>query len=266
MDHLRAWSWACAVVVGLGAAGGAAAATTPGAPRPAFEEVRLPPPPPTLPRRFATAGVQLDVNYQFDAAMKRIYDRNGPFGLGIFGNVLFDERVGVGISAGLQRRQGTGVAPEVDGEAPLLPEVVLWQVPVAVEGWLRMALVRNQPVVPYLRAGGGVVLAWERVFPGAEDAAAADPADPAAEAGADDGPRVADALWFGCKVSVHGAGGVQIRLPFPEIQWEGTMAGPSALSDIYLHIEGWARAANNFSRSGVDLSAVGASAGITVMF
>lgn len=44
------------------------------------------------------------------------------------------------------------------------------------------------------------------------------------------------------------------------------MAGASMLSDIYLHIEGWGRAANDFGRPGVDLSSVGASAGVTVMF
>ena len=225
-----------------------------------FEEVTFPDPPNALPRRIITAGVQLDVNYQFNPIVKQVYDRNGPFGLSVWANVLFDERVGIGVVAGVQRRAGTGVAPE--GEPP---EVVLWQLPIALEGWLRMALVRDQPVVPYLRAGVGVVLAWEKVFLAADpavvdEAGAADAADAETEA------RVADSVWMGRKMTVHGGGGVQIRLPFPEIQWEGSMAGVSALSDIYLHIEGWGRAANDFGRPGVDLSAVGASAGLTVMF
>lgn len=169
----------------------------------AFDEVTFPDAPPALPRRLVTAGVQLDVNYQFNPIVKQVYDRNGPFGLSMWANVLFDERVGLGVVAGVQRRAGTGVAPE--GEPP---DVVLWQLPIALEGWLRMALVRDQPVVPYLRAGVGVVVVWEKVFL-APDPAAVDPAVEADdEADAATEKRVADSVWVGRKMTVHGGGGV----------------------------------------------------------
>ena len=223
----------------------------------AFEPV----PTPTLPvlnlSRFLEAGAQLDVTYQPNPIMKQVYERRGPFALDLFVRVLFDERVGLGVRAGVQRRPGTGVAPE--GEPP---EVVLWQAPVFLEGVLRMALVRNQPIVPYVRGGLGVVLAWERIFLATSDE---EGAEGEAETEESDTSRVPDSVWFGRKLAVEGGGGVQIRMPFPELQWEGSMAGPG-FSDLYLHIEGWARAANDFGRPGVDLSTVGASAGITFLF
>jgi len=227
-----------------------------------WKEAPRPELPPVSLRRIATVGVQLDVNYQFNPIVKQIYDRNGPFALSVWGNLLFDERVGIGITAGLQRRVGTGVAPS--DETP--PEVVLWQIPIAVEGWLRLALWRDQPVVPYMRAGAGVLLVVENLFAGAAEG---EEADPAAEPEDDEAEttkrRKPIEVEPTRKFTLHAGGGVQIRLPFPELQWEGGMTGPSAMSDIYLHIEAWARVANNFAEY-ADLSAVGASAGLTVMF
>ncbi len=226
-------------------------------PNRAFEPV----PAPTLPAfrlsRFLDVGAQLDVTYQPNPIVKEVYERRGPFALDLFVRVLFDERVGLGVRAGVQRRSGTGVAPE--GEPP---EVVLWQAPVFLEGVLRMALVRDQPIVPYVRGGLGVVLAWERIFLATS---VEEGAEGEAEAEESDSPRVPDSVWFGRKLAAQGGGGVQIRMPFPELQWEGAMAGPG-FSDLYLHIEGWARAANDFGRPGVDLSTVGASAGLTFLF
>ena len=227
------------------------------APNGVFEPAPVPPTPVLTWTRWLQIGVQADLATQPDPAMKQIYGRQSPFGLRLQANVLFEERYGVGLSAGLQRRAGTGVAP--DGEPP---ETVLWQIPMAVEGWLRMALWRDQPVVPYLRAGFDVVVGVERVLeaaPAAEEDAAAEE-DTTSEPPSDLVPP-----WVGVKLGVHGGGGVQIRLPFPEIQWEGGMTGPPGLSDIYFHIEGWGRSADNFGAAGVNLSAVGVSAGVTLI-
>lgn len=207
--------------------------------------------------RWLQIGVQADLAEQPSPAMKQIYGRQSPFGFRLQANVLFEERYGIGLTAGLHRRQGEGISPTGD-----LPETVLWQFPVAVEGWLRMALWRDQAVVPYLRAGFDVVFAIERTLPAQADDAEADAtADTEEEAG----PQDLVPPWYGAKLGVHGGGGVQIRLPFPEVQWEGGMTGPPGLSDIYFHLEGWARSADNFGRAGVDLSAVGVSAGVTLL-
>ena len=73
----------------------------------------------------------------------------------------------------------------------------------------------------------------------------------------------------GCQIALEGGdrglGGVQIRLPFPEVQWDGGMTGPPGVRDIYFHLEGWGRSADNFGRGGVNLSAVGVSAGVTLL-
>ncbi len=220
-----------------------------------FEPVPVPVAPVVTWRRWLQVGAQVDLADQPDPIMKQVYARKTPFGFRLQANVLFEERYGVGLAVGLHRRAGTGVAP--DGEPP---ETVLWQIPVAIEGWLRMALWNDQPVVPYLRAGFDVVVAIERVL-------VADEADPEADdAEATRGP-VEDLVpaWHGAKLGVHGGGGVQIRLPFPEIQWSGGMTGPPGLNDIYFHIEGWGRSADNFGAAGVNLSAVGVSAGVTLL-
>ena len=227
-----------------------------------FEPAPVPTAPTIELSRWLQFGIQADLVTQPDPVMKRIYGRQSPFGLRGQVNILFEERYGVGLTLGLQRRAGQGVAP--DGEPP---DTVLWQIPVAIEGWLRMALWRDQPVVPYLRAGVGAVFAIERVLP---PEASADEADPAAvedseEEPAADGPPDLVPPWFGAKFGVHGGGGVQIRLPFPEVQWDGGMTGPPGLQDIYFHLEGWARSADNFGAAGVNLSAVGVSAGVTLL-
>ena len=225
-----------------------------------FEPAPVPEAPVIRWSRWLQIGVQADLALQPDPVMKQVYGRQSPFGLRLQVTALFEERFGIGLSAGLQRRQGTGVAPDGD-----LPKVVLWQVPVAVEGWLRMALWRDQPVVPYLRAGFDVVGAVERVLPAeADDADAVEADDTADEATANTPPDLVPP-WHGVKVGVHGGGGVQIRLPFPEITWDGGMTGPPGLRDIYFHLEGWGRSADSFGAPGVDLSAVGVSAGVTLL-
>ena len=226
-----------------------------------FEPVPVPPTPVVTWTRWLQIGVQADLVSQTAPAMKQVYARRSPFGLRVNANVLFDERYGIGLSAGLHRRPGTGVAPDGEG-----PDTVLWQFPFAVEGWLRLALWNEQPVVPYLRAGFDVVYAIERVVtsaPAAEEDAAAE-----TETDADtSNTKIEDLVppWHGVKLGVHGGGGVQIRVPFPEIQWSGGMTGPIGLNDIYFHIEGWGRSADNFGAAGVNLSAVGVSAGVTLI-
>jgi hypothetical protein len=253
----RAWGvCGSAALVFLAALVTLPSSAAPAAPNGVFEPAPVPPTPVLTWTRWLQIGVQADLATQPDPDLKQIYGRQSPFGLRLQANVLFEERYGIGLSAGLQRRAGTGVAP--DGEPP---ETVLWQVPVAVEGWLRMALWRDQPVVPYLRAGFDVVVGIERVLvatPAAEEDATDDEAN-------SDPPEDLVAPWVGVKAGVHGGGGVQIRLPFPELQWEGGMTGPPGLSDIYFHIEGWGRSADNFGADGVNLSAVGVSAGLTLI-
>lgn len=229
----------------------------------AFEPAPMPDAPVVHLSRWLQIGVQADLALQPNPVMKQVYGRQSPFGIRLQATAFFEERFGIGLAAGVQRRQGTGISPTAD-----LPKVVLWQVPIAVEGWLRMALWRDQPVVPYLRAGFNVVIAVERVLP--PDASADDAADPAAEtdAAAEDPANTPPDLvppWIGAKAGVQGGGGVQIRLPFPEIQWDGGMTGPPGISDIYFHLEGWARSADNFGAPGVNLSAVGVSAGVTLL-
>ena len=229
-----------------------------------MQEVVLPPPPPYTLRRWLQAGAQLDVAHHLHPAMKQVYGRAQPFAASIFAAILFEERIGVGVSLGLHRRAGVGVAPV---GAP--PDVVLWQVPIAVEGWLRMALVHDQPVVPILRFGAHATVARENVFlvaDGAETVDAAAEVEVEATAGDATGSarRVPDMVWQGRKFGVQASGGVQIRLPFPEVAWEGS-ATSSVLQDVYLQLLGWARASNDFGAPGVDLSAVGVSAGITLM-
>jgi len=227
---------------------------------PSLEEVVLPEaPPPTL-SRVVQAGVQIDLVRALNKDMQTVHGLREPLALEVWGAWLFGERAGVGIRGGVSRRRGVGVAPT--GVAP--PDTVLWQAPLAIEGTLRLALVRDQPVVPYVRAGAGVVMAWERVF-----SPAADPQeDEEAEEEVVDSrkPREPDEEFFWVKAAVHGGGGVQVRVPFPEVQWQGTMAGVPALSDVYVYVEGWGRAANNVGAEGADFSAAGLSLGATVLF
>ncbi len=248
---------------------------------PGFQEVTLPEPAPLPMTRVFHLGAQVDFTHALHRHVKTVHGRTDPVAFEVWGAWLFDERAGIGLRGGLSRRRGLGVAPALPdedagetalaGDAPVgPPETVLWQIPLAIEGRLRLALVRDQPVVPYLRAGVGAMVAIERLF-------SPDPVDPAAGAEAADGAaeeevvddreaRVADSQTTWVKATVHGGGGVQIRVPFPEVQWEGSMAGASMLSDVYVYIEGWGRAANNFGADGADFSSMGVSVGATVLF
>ena len=101
-----------------------------------------------------------------------------------------------------------------------------------------MSLKRTQIPVPYLR-GGLSAVAWSET---------------------DEVNNPSGVKW-----GPHVGGGVQFQLPFPEINWEGRMTGNPYLNDIYLHVEGWARATNNFGGPGLDLSAVGFGVGLSLL-
>lgn len=223
--------------------------------------------------RVFWVGVQLDVSHQFNPDALRIYGKKAPFGFQVYGAVLANERAGVGLSVGVQRRGGAGVIADLEKEEVLAPDTVLWQVPVAIEGWLRLALWRNQPVVPTLRGGVDAVFWWEKATAGTPEEGVVEEAAAAVEElldGEDSEPEELG-TWQGNTVGIHLAGGVQIRMPFPEVQWEGGMGGAAGVvNDVYLHIEGRVRWINDFNdikdEGTVDLSSVGASAGITVLF
>jgi len=183
--------------------------------------------------RFLLVSGQLGVSDQPSIPMRKVYDRTNPFSLELRATWLFQERFGVGVGLNWHLREGTGVA--VSGDPPT---TTLVQVPVFVEGALRLALSRRQVVVPYVR-GGIDVVAWS------EKDGAQDPS--------------------GAKFGVHMGGGAQFQLPFPELNWEGRLSGNPVLDDIYLHLEGWARSANNFGAVGLDLSAVGIGLGLTFL-
>ena len=183
--------------------------------------------------RFLLISGQLGVSDQPSVPMRKVYDRANAFSLEARATWLFQERFGVGLGVGGQVREGTGVAASGDP-----PTTRLWQVPVFVEGQLRLALSRRQIVVPYLRGGFDVVI-WS------EKGGAQDPS--------------------GAKAGVHLGGGAQFQLPFPEINWQGRLSGNPVLDDIYLHLEGWLRSANNFGGAGLDLSAGGIGLGLTFL-
>jgi hypothetical protein len=195
----------------------------------------LPPPPP----RSVTVSIAGALQRQPSDEMDAVYGTTHPFEIEVRGGAWWGERVGVGIVGGVQRRVGEGIAPK----APT-PTTVLWQIPLAVEGRLRMALHDGQPVVPLVRAGLGVVGAIETWT---------------VEEG-DSGE------WRGFKAAVHVAGGFQIRMPFPELSFGGPrfteIRGPQ---DLYLQVEGRLRSAADFGRGGLDLSGAGVVIGLTFL-
>ena len=186
-----------------------------------------------LPDRSILVAAQLDLGWQRSEPMAAVYDNESPFALQIRATWLFKEKFGVGIGLAGQLREGTGVAAVGEG-----PTTTLWQAPLFVEGHLRLALIKKQVAVPYLRGGFDAVL-WS------EEDGETDPK--------------------GVKWGVHMGGGVAFRLPFPELNWEGRLTGNSLLDDVYLHVEGWARSANNFGSPGLDLSGAGVSLGLSLL-
>jgi len=196
---------------------------------------------PTLhgPDRSLLVSGEIRVAAQPSPEMKQVYDDALPFSAGFRVAWLFGERFGVGGGASLSWRKGTGIAPE--GQTP--PEVWMYQVPIELEGSMRMLLFRSQPVVPYLRGGLSAVV-WR-------------------ESWADATGKLA---WVqGIKWGVHVGGGAQIRLPFPEINLKNRRIGDPVLDDIWLHVEGWARSASDFGADGLDLSSAGAGVGLTFL-
>ncbi|MEE2828766.1 MAG: hypothetical protein VX498_06240 [Myxococcota bacterium] len=219
-----------AMFCGLAWAGAAGLPPVPDTP-PAVAELRMP-------DRFLLVSGQVAIGEHFDPFIKQVYARNSLYSFGLRGTVLFGERIGFGFGGEFQNREGTGVAPS-DQE---VPTVMIWQIPVYVEVHLRMLLWKTQLAVPYLRAGVDGVVWWENFF--------------------------VDGLKYevrGLKWGAHIAGGVQFRLPFPEINQPGRLIGDPVLDDIYLHVEGWARSADNFGTSPLDLSSAGAAVGITLL-
>jgi len=205
-------------------------------PRPAaaaLPEAPLPAPPREPLDRWIFVAMQGNAGAQPDEALRQVYGPANPFSLEARAVALFSERIGGGLGAGFQIRGGTGVAPS--GEPP---STRLLMVPIFVEGVLRGAFRREQPALPYLRAGFDALLWRERDGAG--------------------NPR-------GVKWGVHGAVGGQFRMPFPEIQFEGRLSGDPLLDDIYLHVELWGRQASSFGAPGLDLSSWGGGAGITLV-
>lgn len=194
--------------------------------------------PPAPDRAFLVSG-QLDVGVQPSPAMKTVYGNKNPWSGEIRLQYLFGERFGIGGGVGFSLRSGTGFAPA--DEEP--PTTWLWQVPIQVEGSMRLLLWREQPVVPYLRGGFDAVV-WTETWPDAS--------------GARQGIT-------GIKWGAHAAGGAQFRLPFPEINMRGRQVGDQVLDDIWLHLEGWVRSADGFGRGGLDLSGAGAGIGLTLL-
>lgn len=225
-------------------------------------------PPPTS--RWLFVGVQLDVSHQYHPFALQVYGKKAPFGFQGYVAMLANERVGLGFSAGFHRRKGTGLAPDLEVEGAIAPDAVLWQVPAAIEGWLRLALWKDQLVVPTLRAGFDAVYWSEKTTEGSPEEGVVAEAAAAVEelvTGETDKPEVLS-RFAGLAFGVHVAGGVQVRMPFPEVQWEGGMGGAAGvINDVYLHVEGRVRWINTFNAANkVDLSSVGASAGITLLF
>lgn len=190
------------------------------------------------PDRFFLVSGGLSWVSQTDPFIKQVYENSNPFSLGLRGTLLFGERFGLGIGAGFQTRTGTGVAPS----DTTVPTVMIWQVPVFFEGMLRLLLWKSQPVVPYVRGGVGGTIWWENFF-------------------------ISGTKYevSGIKWGAHIAGGAQFRLPFPEINQPGRLVGDPVLDDIYVYVEGWARSADSFGSSPLDLSSGGLAVGITLL-
>ena len=186
-----------------------------------------------VPDRSILLKGQIDFAHQRSGPMVEVYGNEYPFSIEFRGTWLFKEKFGVGIGFALQIREGTGVSPVGQG-----PVTTLRQAPMFLEGCLRLALLKKQVAVPYIRGGFDAVL-WSE------------------EDGQND-PK-------GVKWGAHLGGGVEIRLPFPELNWEGRLTGNPVLDDVYLHIEAWARSADNFGSPGLDLTAAGVGMGITLL-
>ncbi len=194
---------------------------------------------PTLPDRSLLVSVEVQLFTQPSREMKQVYRGANPFTGGFRVAWLFSERFGIGGGASLSMRKGTGVAPE----GQTLPEVWMHQIPIELEGSMRLLLYRSQPVVPTLRGGASAVI-WRESWAGSDGAL-----DWAA----------------GVKWGVHVGGGAQFRLPFPEINMRNRRVGDAVLDDIWLHVEGWARSASNFGSDGLDLSCAGVGVGLTFL-
>jgi len=219
-----------AMFCGLGSAGAAGLPPVPDTPPP-VAELRMP-------DRFLLISGQVSLGEHFDPFIKQVYAADAPYSVGLRGTVLFGERFGFGLGGEFQNRQGTGVAPSNQAA----PTVMIWEIPIYIEVHLRMLLWKTQVAVPYLRTGLDGVVWWENFF--------------------------VDGLKYevrGLKWGAHIAGGVQLRLPFPEINQPGRLIGDPVLDDIYLHVEGWARSADNFGTSPLDLSSAGVAVGITLL-
>lgn len=204
----------------------------------AMKEAPRPSELPPAPDRIFLVSAQVGASLQDGPAMKQVYSRNHPLVLLVRGTFLFEERFGIGLTAGVQYRAGTGVAPS--GRKAQRAE--LWQVPIGLEGMLRMALWRDQVAVPYLRGGFSAVV-WHEI-----------------DFATDPWTRITGVKW-----GPHVGGGVQVRLPFPEINFEGRLSGDPLIDDIYFHVEGHLRSSNNFGAPGLDLSAAGVSLGLTLL-
>lgn len=175
---------------------------------------------------------------QEDPFLEQVYGDDSPFSFGLRASYLFGERFGVGFGVGFHNRRGTGGAPSDEQQ----PDVMIWQVPVYVEGTLRLVLWRTQPVIPYVRGGIDASIWWENYFLNGEKFEIS-----------------------GIKWGAHVAGGVQFRLPFPELNQPGRLVGNPVIDEIYLYVEGWARSADNFGNTPLDLSGGGVAAGITLL-
>jgi hypothetical protein len=111
-------------------------------------------------------------------------------------------------------------------------------VPLTIEGHARLLFVEEQILIPYARFGYDVVI-WRE--------------------------RAEESQLVGAKHGAHIAGGLQVRIPFPEVEWDGRQTGPPAIRAVLFHVEGWGRAANNFGGPGLDLSAQGLGFGMGVL-
>jgi hypothetical protein len=200
----------------------------------ALAPISLPQPPP----RSFSVSVAGAIQRQPGEAIDAVYGTEFPLELEVRAGALWGERFGVGLVVGLQHRTGEGIA----AKGPL-PVTILWQIPVAAEGRLRLVLRDEQAFVPVLRAGLGVVAAIERWS-------------------VEDGDS---GVWRGVKAAVHVAGGFQLRLPFPEFSFRGPSFGASPIRDIYLQVEGRLRSAADFGRAGLDLSGAGLVVGLTLL-
>ncbi len=176
---------------------------------------------------------QVDYTGQDAAALQAVYGKLGRVAFQGHGAWLWRGRLGVGGGGGFHLRSGTGAAP-----AGSPPATQLLQVPLMIEGVLRLLFAEEQVLIPYARFGYDLVIWRERVE---EDA------------------------LVGLKNGAHLVGGLQVRIPFPEVDWEGRQSGPPALRAVLFHLEGWGRAANNFGGPGLDLGAAGLGFGMGVL-